>query len=58
MPKHVLDKGHTGQLSVKEASGDPILQKLVGGNLTQLLLTKTNVTDNRNDTLPESKQLY
>ena len=49
----VLDKGHTGQLSVEEASRDPILQKLVGGNLTQLLLTKTNVTDNRNDTLPE-----
>jgi uncharacterized protein len=26
---------------------------LVGGNLTQLLLTQTNVTDNRNGTLPE-----
>ena len=48
----VLDKGHTGQLSVKEASGDPIFQELVGGNLTQLLLTQTNVTDNSNVTLP------
>jgi len=48
----VLDKGHTGQLSVKEASGDPIFQRLVGGNLTQLLLTKTNVTVNSNVTLP------
>jgi len=48
----VLDKGHTGQLSVKEASGDPIFQRLVGGNLTQLLLTQTNVTDNSNVTLP------
>ena len=34
----VLDKDYTGQLSVEEASGDPIFQKLVeeseGGNLT------------------------
>jgi pimeloyl-ACP methyl ester carboxylesterase len=50
--ERVLDKGHTGQLSVEEASRDPIFQRLVGGNLTQLLLTKTNVTDNRNGTLP------
>ena len=49
----VLDKGHTGELSVEEASRDPIFQKLVGGNLTQLLLTQTNVTDNRNGILPE-----
>jgi hypothetical protein len=50
--ERVLDKGHTGQLSVEEASRDPIFQRLVGGNLTQVLLTKTNVTDKRNDTLP------
>jgi uncharacterized protein len=41
---------------VKEASKDPIFQKLVGGNLTQLLLNPTNVTDNnRTGTLPERK---
>ena len=38
---------------MKEASKDPIFQKLVGGNLTQLLLNPTNVTDNKYVTLPE-----
>ena len=52
----ILDKGHLGKISVKEASKDPIFQKLVGGNLTQLLLNPTNVTDNnRTGTLPEQK---
>ena len=51
-----LDKGHLGKISVKEASKDPIFQKLVGGNLTQLLLNLTNVTDNnRTGILPEQK---
>lgn len=36
---------------MKEASKDPIFKSLVGGNLTQLLLSKTNVTDNRVATL-------
>ena len=49
----LLDKGHTGQISVKEASKDPIFQTMVGGNLTQLLLGQTNVTDNLNGTLSE-----
>lgn len=49
----MLAKGHPGQISVKESSKDPIFQNLVGGNLTQLLLCKTNVTDNRNGTLYE-----
>jgi uncharacterized protein len=53
----MLAKGHPGQISVKESSKDPIFQtmieQVIGGNLTQLLLTKTNVTDNRNGTLPE-----
>lgn len=40
----------TGQLSIEEASKDRIFQTLVGGNLTQLLLTQANVTDNRNGT--------
>ncbi|HEY5631349.1 MAG TPA: alpha/beta fold hydrolase [Nitrososphaeraceae archaeon] len=54
--ENILDKGHPGQISVKEASKDPIFQKLVGGNLTQLLLNPTNVTDNnRTVTLPERK---
>ena len=44
--ENILDKGHPGQISVKEASKDPIFQKLVGGNLTQLLLNPTNVTGN------------
>jgi len=51
--ENILDKGHLGQISVKEASKDPIFQTLVGGNLTQLILSQTNVTDNRNGTLPE-----
>jgi hypothetical protein len=44
----ILSKGHLGQISVKEASKDPIFQKLVGGNLTQLLLNSTNVTEQNN----------
>jgi pimeloyl-ACP methyl ester carboxylesterase len=51
--ENILDKGHLGQISVKEASKDPIFQSLVGGNLSQLLLSQSNVTDNRNGTLPE-----
>ena len=52
--ENILDKGHLGQISVKEESKDPIFQTLVGGNLTQLLLNPTNVTDNnRTGTLPE-----
>ena len=35
---------------MEEASGDPIFQELVGGNLTQLLLTQTNSTDSQNGT--------
>jgi len=54
--ENILDKGRLGQISVKEASKDPIFQKLVGGNLTQLLLNPTNVTDNnRTGILPEQK---
>ena len=54
--ENILDKDHVGQISVKEASKDPIFQKLVGGNLTQLLLNPTNVTDNnRTGILPEQK---
>ena len=48
--ENILDKGHLGQISVKEASKDPIFQKLVGGNLTQLLLNPTNVTMNSEQT--------
>jgi uncharacterized protein len=51
--ENILDKGHSGQISVNEASKDPIFQSLVGGNLTQLLLSQTNVTDSRNGTLAE-----
>ena len=46
--ENILDKGRLGQISVKEASKDPIFQKLVGGNLTQLLLNPTNVTEQNN----------
>ena len=54
--ENILDKGHLGQISVKEASKDPIFQTLVGGNLTQLLLNPANFTDNnRTGTLPEQK---
>ncbi|WP_458719439.1 prolyl oligopeptidase family serine peptidase [Candidatus Nitrosocosmicus sp. R] len=54
--ENILDKGHPGQISVKEASKDPIFQKLVGGNLTQLLLNPTHVTGNNGtDILPEQK---
>ena len=56
--ENILDKDHVGQISVKEASKDPIFQKLVGGNLTQLLLNPTNVTDNnRTGILPEQKNI-
>lgn len=43
---------------MEEASGDPIFQTLVGGNLTQLLLTQTNSTDSQNGTAQrlQSKQ--
>ena len=41
---------------MKEASKDPIFQTLVGGNLIQLLLSQTNVTDNNSTgTLPEQE---
>ena len=54
--ENILDKADTGQLSVEEASKDPIFQTLVDGNLTQLLLSQTNVTDNnRTGTLPEQE---
>ncbi|MDF0681532.1 MAG: alpha/beta fold hydrolase [Candidatus Nitrosocosmicus sp.] len=54
--ENILDKDHPGQISVAEASKDPIFQKLVGGNLTQLLLNPTNVTDNNGTgILPEQK---
>jgi uncharacterized protein len=53
----MLAKGHPGQISVKESSKDPIFQTMIentfGGNLTQLLPSKTNVTHNRNGTLHE-----
>jgi uncharacterized protein len=56
--ENVLGKDHPGQLSVAEASKDPIFQKLVGGNLTQLLLNPTNVTDNNlTGILPEQKNI-
>ena len=42
----ILDIDHPGQISVKEASKDLIFQKLVGGNLTQLLLNPINFTEN------------
>ena len=54
--ENILDKSHLGQISVKGASKDPIFQTLVGGNLTQLLLSQTNVTDNnRTGTLLEQE---
>jgi uncharacterized protein len=54
--ENILDKGHPGQISVKEASKDPIFQTLVGGNLTQLLYNQnqTNITVNSsNGTIPQ-----
>jgi alpha-beta hydrolase superfamily lysophospholipase len=54
--ENILDKGDLGQISVKEGSKDPIFQNLVGGNLTELLLSQTNVTENnRSGTLPEQE---
>ena len=41
---------------MKGASKDPIFQTLVGGNLIQLLLSQTNVTDNnRTRTMPKQE---
>ncbi|HKU84455.1 MAG TPA: alpha/beta fold hydrolase [Candidatus Nitrosocosmicus sp.] len=55
--ENVLGKDHPGQLSVAEASKDPIFKSMVDGNLTQLLYNQnqTNITDNssRNGTISQ-----
>jgi hypothetical protein len=52
----VLDKSHRGMLTLEEVSNDSILQNLVGGNLTHLLLDKTNLTGSENKSLAETQQ--
>ena len=52
----VLDKSHRGMLTLEEVSNDSILQDLVGGNLTHLLLDKTNLTGSENKSLAETQQ--
>jgi pimeloyl-ACP methyl ester carboxylesterase len=52
----VLDKSHRGMLTLEEVSNDSILQNLVGGNLTHLLLVKTNLTGSENKSLAETQQ--
>jgi uncharacterized protein len=41
----ILDKSHQGELSIKEASEDPVFQQMVGGNLTSLLLDQPHFVD-------------
>jgi hypothetical protein len=52
----VLDKSHRGMLTLEEVSNDSILQNLVGGNLTHLILDKTNLTGSENKSLAETQQ--
>ena len=52
----VLDKSHRGMLTLEEVSNDSILQNLVGGNLTHLLLDRTNLTGSENKSLAETQQ--
>jgi pimeloyl-ACP methyl ester carboxylesterase len=52
----VLDKSHPGMLTLEEVSNDSNLQNLVGGNLTHLLLDKTNLTSSENKSLDETQQ--
>jgi pimeloyl-ACP methyl ester carboxylesterase len=47
----VLDKGHQGVLSIKEASEDPIFQDL-GGVIIGRILNRTDVPDDQNKTTP------
>jgi hypothetical protein len=41
----ILDKSHQGKLSIKEASEDPIFQRMVGGNPTSLLLDQPHFVE-------------
>ncbi len=47
----ILDTSHQGQLSIKEALGDPIFQQLVGGNITTLLSNQSKLNADRNQTI-------
>jgi uncharacterized protein len=47
----VLDKSHLGMLPSEEVSNDSILQNLVGGNLTHLLLNQSNFTGYQNNSV-------
>ena len=50
--KQVLDKDHSGLLSVQEASKDLTLQGMVGGNLS-LILTQENLQNDTKSLKPE-----
>ena len=52
----ILDKSHRGMLTLEEVSNDSILQNLVGGNLTHLLLDQTNLTGYQNKSVAETQQ--
>jgi pimeloyl-ACP methyl ester carboxylesterase len=52
----VLDKNHRGMLQLEKVSNDSILQNLVGGNLTHLLLDRTNLTSYQNESVVGAQQ--
>jgi pimeloyl-ACP methyl ester carboxylesterase len=52
----VLDKSHRGMLTLERVSNDSILQNLAGGNLTHLLLDRTNLTGSQNTSVPGTQQ--
>ena len=52
----ILDKSHRGMLTLEEVYNDSILQNLVGGNLTHLLLDQTNLTGYQNKSVAETQQ--
>ena len=53
----VLDKSNGGMLTLEKVSNDSILQNLVGGNLTHLLLDQDNLTGYQNKSVAETQQV-
>ncbi len=52
----VLDKSNGGMLTLEKVSNDSILQNLVGGNLTHLLLDQDNLAGYQNKSVAETHQ--
>lgn len=52
----VSDKSHHGMLTLQEVSNDSIVQNLVGGKLTHLLLDQANLTGYQNKSVADPQQ--